>query len=203
MEMLVRTDVVDAARSPGVAAQDPPCREHCSLHRAMLLQRTYSVSGARWVIGAHVAVQRRDHLAIRRHESQGQIAWNQRDAANQVLRMESGLAEGIGRQRAHGDTGRTSRAMQRCTSACNSAKDAVADAGRARMTTSVPFGTSGSNSAHTAFSRRRTVLRITAVPTCLLMMNPNRASRSLSSPMSTEVTRRPPPHRAPRRTTKR
>ena len=70
------------------------------------------------------------------------------------------------------------------------------------MTTSVPSGTRGNASAQTALSLRRTLLRTTAVPTCLLMMNPNLAA--LLSPVdNTEVMTRAPPQREPRRTTKR
>lgn len=70
------------------------------------------------------------------------------------------------------------------------------------MTTSVPSGTRGNAPAHTALSRRRTVLRTTAVPTCLLMMNPNLAA--LLSPVDNiEVMTRAPPQREPRRTTRR
>lgn len=70
------------------------------------------------------------------------------------------------------------------------------------MTTSVPSGTRESASAQTAFKRRLTVLRTTAVPTCLLMMNPNLAAL-LSPVVNIEVMTRAPPQRDPRRTTRR
>src|SRR5690606_31386971 len=178
-EMFVRTDVVDAALRPGIAAQDAPCREHRSLHRAVLLHRTYSVGGTRRVVGADVSIQRRDHRAVRRQEPQHEIAGEDRDAAKDVTGVETRRTDRGCGQRGHAGTGLDcSRPRHRVTSASRSAKVAVADAGRARMTTSVPSGTAVSAAAQTAFNRRRTVLRITAVPTCLLMMNPNRGGRA-------------------------
>jgi len=197
----MRTDVVDAAFGPGIAAQDPPCRERCPLHSTVLLYRTYSVSRARWVIRAHVAIQRRDHRAISREEAEHEIAGDQRDAAYEVASVQVCGTHRVGRQRAHAVTRpRVNLARHLVTSASSSEKGAVADAGRARMTTSVPSGTLITADAQTALRRRRTVLRITALPTCLLMMNPNLGSRA--SPVANiEVMTRAPPHRTPRRTT--
>src|SRR5690606_23675856 len=69
-EMSMRPDVVDAASAPRVAAQDPPGGQHSPPDRAMLLDRTYSVCGTRWVIPAHIAVERGDDGPIDRQECQ-------------------------------------------------------------------------------------------------------------------------------------
>ncbi len=199
--MVVRANVVDAAFGPGVAAKDAPCREHRSLHCTVLLHRTYSVSRAGWVIRAHVSIERRDHGSIPGQETQDKVPRQERDAAKEVSTVQVPRPHGVGRKRAHVVArSRSRRARHLVTSAASSAKVAVAEAGRARMTTSVPSGTSVIADAQTALSRRRTVLRITAVPTCLLMMNPNLGSRA-SPVVNIEVTTRAPPHRTPRRTT--
>ncbi|SJN46876.1 hypothetical protein FM104_15425 [Microbacterium esteraromaticum] len=197
----MRANVVDATLAPRVAPQNAPCREDCSPHGAVLLHRTYSVRGTRWVIPAHFAVQRRDDRPIDGQKADNEISGECQKATQQIGCPEPRRSERVRRQRAHArsDPG-TSRLRHRETSARSCENSALADAGRARMTTSVPSGTVSRNSAQIAFRRRRTVLRTTAVPTCLLMMKPNRGAR-WSAPGNTEVTRRGPPHRAPRRTT--
>ncbi len=96
--------------------------------------------------------------------------------------MRSGLARARGLGAAGSGTETFWR--QRVTSARSCAKSADAADGSARMTTSAPRPTPGRASAQTAFSRRRTVLRVTAPPTCLLTMKPNRAGRSSADAMT-------------------
>lgn len=201
----MRPNVVDATASPRIAAENAPRREHRSLCRTVLLHRTYSVSGTAGVIGTDISIHRRDHLAVPSEKPQDEVARYQRNAANRIARLQfRATYRGCGKS-THAELALVEAVnllRQRLTSASRSAKDALADAGRARMTTSVPCGTRGSASAQTALSRRRTVFRTTAVPTCLLMMNPNRAD--LFSPVTNiDVMTLAPPQREPRRTTRR
>ena len=61
---------------------------------------------------------------------------------------------------------------------------------------STPSGTTGTSSRHTARSRRRTVLRTTALPTALVTMKPNRLApgvpRSSTCSTAADVLRRRP-----------
>ena len=79
---------------------------------------------------------------------------------------------GVRRQHAHAAL----RERQRVTSSRRSPNEAVAALGSARMTMSLPGRTESSDSAQTALSRRRTVLRTTAEPTWRLTMKPNARS---------------------------
>ena len=76
-EVFVRTDVIDAAVTPGIATEDAPRREQRSPHGAVLLHRTYSVSRTGGVVGTDISVHRGDHLAVPGEESEHQIPGHQ------------------------------------------------------------------------------------------------------------------------------
>src|SRR5690606_21086279 len=115
---------------------------------------------------AHVAVRVRDRGAVAVQQCEQPVARQQRNRRQKAGCLESGLTERVRGKDAHAAL----RARQRATSARSSLYAAVAELGSARMTTSVPGRTEVSASEHTALSRRRTVFRTTAVPTCLLTM---------------------------------
>src|SRR5690606_36907189 len=150
---------------------------------------------ARREVLAHVAVGVRDRRAISVQQRQREVARDQRQRTHEVGCLEARFSAGGRRKDAH-----AALLRHRCTSSRSCGKVADAAAGSARMTTSVPGRTSGSAAAHTAFSRRRTVLRTTAVPTCLLTMKPN-LTAVVSDEARTCVTVCAPAHREPRRTT--
>lgn len=140
------------------------------------------VAGARRVVPAHVAIERRDDRTIADQHDRSDIPRKQYE---------------VGDDGPHRIT--PPFANPAVTSACRVAQDACAEPGRARITMSRP----GSNSTMfvdpIARSRRRTVFRCTAFPTAFATMKPNRDGPppSRSTTCSTVIR---PGTRPPRRT---
>src|SRR5690606_33824862 len=126
------------------------------------------------IVRTNIAIEGRDHPAVYGQQREDQVSGHEQDGPRKVRDLQSGGAARRCGKRGHDGirSARNALFQARSTSALRSVNDASADAGKARMTTSVPLGTAELNSAQTALSRRLTRFRVTALPTCLLITNP-------------------------------
>ena len=196
-EVVAEWNVIDPALGPWVASRDARHRHGRPTHSTVLLDRTDGIGRTGGVILANFAVQRRDHCAIGHERGDRSVARNEGQSTRALVQSKVGATCCRGGESAHVVVFTSPRA----TSLRRVAKLAVAAGGKARTTTSVPTGTLGSSSKHTAFSRRRTWFLTTADPICLLTIKPKRGADA-SVPRVAYVTVFAPALRAPRLTTR-
>ena len=149
--------VIDAAFSPRVASSDSPHSHPRPANNAVTLDRLEGEVGARGVIAADIAVKRRDHRAIGAQDDHANIAGEENNEqqcpSHCLLTPLSMLAE---------------------ISSCRVAQETSGDPGNARITMSVPVAWVAKTSRPTERRRRRTKLRVTALPTVFATMKPKR-----------------------------
>lgn len=176
-------NIVNPALGPRVASGQPANRQGRTDQHAVFLNDTERIGRTGGIVPTDITVQRRHHGSVQPEQEHGSVAWQQ---------------EKIPNEKAHRPA--LPLLSESATSARSVAHSVVAAVGRARITTSVPPGANGNNSELTAFKRRRTLLRVTAFPTFLATMKPNRAGPCIA-PVRTYVTVFGRTIREPRRTT--
>lgn len=196
-EVVAEWNVINPALGPRVASRNARHRHGRPAHGTVLLDRAYGIGRTGRVILTDLAIERRNHCPICHKRGNRSIAGDEGQRMHTLMHIKAGAAGCRGGKDAHVVVFLKPRA----TSARRVAKLAVAAGGKARTTTSVPTGTLGISSKHTAFSRRRTWFLTTADPICLLTIKPKRGADA-SVPRVAYVTVFAPALRAPRLTTR-
>lgn len=182
-----RRDVIDTAITPRVAPEDTPSGERRPLDQSISLNRGVAIMRTRGIVPATWADQRREGPLVQPNESHPYPPGKEKDPAYHSHR---GL---------HDDPFSMHAVVAPRTSVDNSANDAVAARGSARITSPVPPGSVGRTSATIALSRRLTVFRVTAFPTARETAKPTtRRGPSIRPACTTTVVR---PLAVPRRIT--
>jgi hypothetical protein len=158
-----RRNVIDAAGRPRMTPRNSAHPKPTAPHNAILLNRLQRIGGTRRVVPAYITVNRGYNCPVNPQNYNAQITWDKEHERQRPVHL---LAPPL--------------ATSPRISFCRVTQDACADPGNARITTSVPGSICAVNSYPIAFRRRRTRLRITAPPTVLATMNPNRTGRTSS-----------------------
>ena len=174
---------IEPARVEGVAPQQPPDRQGAPPQSAVPRDRLQGVRAARWVEPT-AGRQCRAQITTVRDDCCRQQPGNH--SARRAHRRRRGLRAAV-------------RAASR--SAPRVWNDAEAAAGSARTTNRAPAGRVGSSGRTRCRSRRRTLLRTTALPTALDTTKPARAVEACAATSRSRwTTKVPRPARRPPRT---